>query len=150
MKKYDITFKQILGDTNTLVGIYLKLRDRYGQVQLLETSSYATREGSLSFIAFGVESTLQVTNGILDIDGQVKSDFDIVEEVKQFMSTISISGDQSMLEHMAILGYSGYDAVQHFETINFDPSKESESIPELRYDFYRHMIVMDHFHETVY
>jgi len=150
MKKYNIKHKALLGDTNTLVGLYLKLRDRYGQVQLLETSSYATKEDSLSFIAFDIQSTMTVDNGVLDINGVTKTSFNIVEEVASFMDDIKIAGDPAMMKHMAVLGYSGYDAVQHFESIEFDPEKTAEGIPQIRYDFYRHLIVMDHFHEMIY
>ena len=140
----------MIGDINTLVGMYLKLRDRYSQVQLLETSSYATKEDSLSFIAFDVQATLEVNNGVLNVEGRQKSDFNIADEIKSFMDSIELNADDNMMQHLAILGYSGYDAVQQYETITFDPNKTAEGIPELRYDFYRHLIVMDHFHEEIY
>ena len=150
MPKYHIQYRELLGDTSTLVGLYLKLRDRYGQVQLLETSSYATKEDSLSFIAFDVQSTMVVDKGVLTVNGNAKDHFDIVEEVASFMGDIQLSGDSEMLKYMAVLGYSGFDAVQHFEGIKFDSSKQAEGIPQLRYDFYRHLIIMDHFHEMIY
>ncbi len=148
--KYNTVYRKIIGDINTLVGMYLKLRDRYSQVQLLETSSYATKEDSLSFIAFDVQASLQVEKGILSVDGNQKADFDIATEIASFMDSIELNADDDMMQHLAILGYSGYDAVQQYETITFDPNKEAEGIPELRYDFYRYLIVMDHFHEEIY
>ncbi|MFT4566582.1 MAG: anthranilate synthase component 1 [Saprospiraceae bacterium] len=148
--KYNTVYRKMIGDINTLVGMYLKLRDRYSQVQLLETSSYATKEDSLSFIAFDVQATLVVNKGVLSVDGIQKADFDIAIEIANFMDSIELNADDDMMQHLAILGYSGYDAVQQYETIKFDPNKEAEGIPELRYDFYRYLIVMDHFHEEIY
>lgn len=148
--KYKTHHRKMIGDINTLVGMYLKLRDRYAQVQLLETSSYATKEDSLSFIAFDVLSTISVYRGTLEVNGVTKKEYDIVDEIARFMEAIDIHADDEMMQHLAILGYSGYDAVQRFETITFDPDKSGEDIPELRYDFYRHLIVMDHFHEEIY
>ena len=67
----------MLSDKHTLVGLYLKLRDRYNSVMLLETSTYATKEDSLSFIAFNSQSNIQVTDGVLSVDGKKKASFDI-------------------------------------------------------------------------
>jgi len=141
----------MLSDQHTLVGLYLKLRDRYNNVILLETSTYATKEDSLSFIAFNSLDHIEVdTHGILHVDGQRKERFDIRAEIKAYMEGISISGDEDLSRYNAILGYAGYDAVQHFDTLSFDQKKIEESIPRLRYDFFRHMIIFDHFHEIMH
>lgn len=139
-----------MSDRYTLVGLYLKLRDQYNSVMLLETSTYATKEDSLSFIAFNIQNTLKVTNRILEVDGIRKEDFDIRDEIKSFMDKISIDSNEEVAQYNAILGYSGYNGVEQFEDIVFDSGKNSEDIPEIRYDFYRHMIVFDHFHERMH
>ena len=140
----------MLSDKHTLVGLYLKLRDRYNSVMLLETSTYATKEDSLSFIAFNSQSNIQVTEGVLSVDGKKKTSFDIRKEIKAFIDDISVDSSDELSRFNAILGYSCYDAVQEFEAISFDPDKTSEDIPQLRYDFYRHLIVFDHFHERMH
>ena len=86
-----------------------------------------------------------MTNGSVQ-----KKDFNIREEIKSFIDGIYINSDDEMAKFNAILGFSGYDAVQQFEDITFDASKSAEDIPQLRYDFYRHMIVFDHFHERMH
>jgi len=148
--QYKIDTISQLSDKHTLVGLYLKLRDRYNSVMLLETSTYATKEDSLSFIAFNSQTTLEVDNGVLKIDGVSKSHSDIRVEMQAFINSITIKGDQELSKYNAVLGFSGYDAVQEFENISFDNSKASEDIPQLRYDFYRHLIVFDHFHEVMH
>ena len=139
----------MLSDKHTLVGLYLKLRDTYNSVMLLETSTYATKEDSLSFIAFNSQRAIEVKDGVLNINGQKKVNYDIRKEIKNFIATIEIDSPDVIKQYNAILGYSGYDSVQLFEDIVFDPDKISEDIPQLRYDFFRHMIIFDHFHETM-
>ena len=148
---YSLRSRTLLSDRYTLVGLYLKLRDAYNSVLLLETSTYSTKEDSLSFIAFNSLDHISIDEkGVFRKRNTVIENFDIREEVNEFMDRIRIEGDPQMTRYSAILGYSGYDAVQHFESISFDTSKADESIPRLRYDFYRHMIVFDHFHEVMH
>lgn len=147
--KYYTTYRKLLSDKHTLVGLYLKLRDQYDSVMLLETSTYATKEDSLSFIVFNIQNTIKVKSGVLSVDGDTKRDFDIRDELKAFMERIEINGPDEISNFDAILGYSGYNSVQLFESISFDQEKIAEDIPQLRYDFFRHMIIFDHFHETM-
>lgn len=150
--KYTAHATTLLSDRHTLVGLYLKLRDAYNGVVLLETSTYATKEDSLSFIAFDRLSTLTVEEGLLTAPGVRKQAFDIREEIKSFMNSINISyaTEHATNKFSAILGYSSYDGVQCFEDIQFDKEKRQEEIPSLRYDFYRYLIVFDHFHEVMH
>ncbi len=148
--KYTINTTTQLSDKHTLVGLYLKLRDKYNSVMLLETSTYATKEDSLSFIVFNSQAKIEVKDGVLTNGSIQKKDFNIREEIKSFIDGIHIDSDDEMAKFNAILGFSGYDAVQEFEDITFDTSKSAEDIPQLRYDFYRHMIVFDHFHERMH
>ncbi len=148
--KYTINTTTQLSDKHTLVGLYLKLRDKYNSVMLLETSTYATKEDSLSFIVFNSQAKIEVKDGVLTNGSIQKKDFNIREEIKSFIDNIHIDSDDEMAKYNAILGFSGYDAVQEFEDITFDTSKSAEDIPQLRYDFYRHMIVFDHFHERMH
>ena len=150
--KYHTYSERIPSDRYTLVGLYLKLRDAYDGVVLLETSTYATKEDSLSFIAFERLSTLEVKQGSLKVDGSVTQKFEIRKAIKDFMDGITITYEEELdiNKYSAVLGYSGYDAVQYFEDIAFDQEKSQEDIPSIRYDFYRYMIVFDHFHEVMY
>ncbi len=46
---------------------------------------------------------------------------------------------------MGVFGYSTYDAVQYFEDITFQsPLPEKEEIPELRYNFFRFVLAINH------
>ena len=48
--KFKTTSKQKIADTVTPVGLYLRLRDKYSNTLLLESSDYHSKEESYSFI----------------------------------------------------------------------------------------------------
>lgn len=54
MKSFQLqtTYKQILADTITPVSVYLKVRDRYPNSILLESSDYHANDNSFSYICF--------------------------------------------------------------------------------------------------
>jgi anthranilate synthase component 1 len=50
-----------------------------------------------------------------------------------------------------LFGYMTYDAVQFFESIQFNASKKNiDSIPLLRYRLYQYVIIIDHFKDEIY
>ena len=138
------------GDLSTPVGVFLKLREQYSQVILLESSDYSSKEDSLSFLAFNPIRSLEVQDGVLKIDDEsTKGDFNLTHEIEQFMNEVNFTDESEVMKYAAIFGYCGFNSVQYFDTLSFDQSKNTEGIPEVRYDLYRNVIVFDHFHEEL-
>jgi len=52
--------KQILSDLTTPVSLYLKVRERYPEILLLESSDYSSKENSMSFLCFDSLGTIEV------------------------------------------------------------------------------------------
>ncbi len=144
--KVKVETEELLEDLNTPVSLLLKLRQKYGQVILLESSAYNSKRDSKSYICFNSLATIEITDGTLDIGGVKKQDFDISVEIQSFMHSVEFDGT---VEESAIVGYSCYNSVAYFENVKLDPSKRADDIPDLRYDFYRNMIVFDHFHDSI-
>src|SRR5690606_5080427 len=67
MRKYKITttHKRLLADTLTPVSVYLKLRDRYPNSILLESSDYHGAENSFSYICCSPMASIKAENEIL-------------------------------------------------------------------------------------
>ena len=63
--KVKTKFLKIISDIHTPVGVYLKLRDLYSKVFLLESSDYKGSENSLSFICFDSKAQISVHNDIV-------------------------------------------------------------------------------------
>ena len=65
MFKLNTTYKKLLADTFTPVSIYLKIRDRYPNSLLLESSDYHGSENSFSYICCNPVASVKVEKGIL-------------------------------------------------------------------------------------
>jgi len=147
--------KQVLSDTITPVAIYLKLREIYPGALLLESSDYHSSEDSLSIICLAPVASITV------------QDFEVHEEISdRYARSHRLEGSFApvlgqFMEHFVFrepdtvpangfFGYTGYDAVQYFETIRLSaPAAEKSRIPDLRYSLYRYVITINHFNNTM-
>ncbi len=148
--KIHTTAARLEADLITPVGLFLKIREKYEETLLMESSAYGSRQDHLSFICFDSISTLEVNRGILECGDLRKESFNIVEEIKSFMDSKQIDGDAYSEQYNGIFGYSTFDAVQYFEDISFDPAKDQHLTPHLRYDFFRFIYVFDHYHHELH
>lgn len=146
--------RRILADMITPVSIYLKVRDIYPNSLLLESSDYHSKENSFSFICmdpvaeFLVQKGLCTTSlpGAAQVQTPVSSENGVVEQLMQFISSFEISSGPEDMMVDGVFGYSTYDAVQYFEDITFQaPMPEKEDIPEVRYNFFRFVLAINHF-----
>ena len=64
MKKIEIltTCKKLLADVYTPVGIYLRLRDRFRDTVLLESTDHHAAENSFSFICVNAIGGIEITS----------------------------------------------------------------------------------------
>lgn len=152
--KYNIkTITKVLpADLQTPVGIYLKVRDLYPQSALLESSDYHTTQNSFSFI--GVEPMAHFTvkqNQVIgrypdgrEIKSEITPQLDVVENLKTYMTSFETDPNPTGIN--GFFGFTGYDAVQYFETVNIQPKEAAfNEIPDMMYILYRFIIVVNHF-----
>lgn len=152
-----ITFKpvvrKLLADTVTPVSIYLRLRTLYPKSILLESSDYHGHENAYSFIAFNPIACFKVNNGEVTSSYPNKqkekfllSDQRILhDELDNFFKVFDVESDAIELPANGLFGYINFDAIQHFESIQFTSPKTDEyQIPEVNYCFYKYVIAIDH------
>ena len=145
--------RKILADIITPVSIYLKVRDVYPNALLLESSDYHSKENSFSFICMDPLAEFSVNQrkvnislpGHQPVQTVVSAGNNVVSLLSGFISSFDIdAGGEEMLVD-GVFGYSTYDAVQYFEEIRFQsPIPEKEEIPELRYNFFRFVLAINH------
>ncbi len=149
----------MLADVITPVSIYLKLRDKYANSILLESSDYHGAENSYSYICCNPISTFSLKDQNLIIswpngeEGSKRLDSpkDAIEELNAFMGAFEIEDSDFKFITNGLFGYVGYDAVQYFEDIRFSEDKADEyGIPDIVYSVYRNIIVVDHFKNEMY
>ena len=157
MKKISIKTKssERLSDTVTLVGLYLRFRDRYPNTLLLESSDYHSKEESYSFICVEPIVSMKVEDHIFSAEHRGETymkemiDGNFFELFNEFKSTIDLDCEESMKSFNGLYGYTTYDSVQYFETIKLKNPPAPSAIPFMQYSFYRFIIAINHFNDEL-
>jgi anthranilate synthase component 1 len=121
-------------------------------VLLLESSDYSSKEESLSFICFGSMANIISQNGKTTISGIDLNPDEfptLVSQVEAFLHFFDSDDSKHENKYNGIFGFTGFDAVQHFEKIKFNNEKPNYPVPQLRYDLYKYVVVFDHFYDRV-
>lgn len=159
--KYTLTttHKKLLADTYTPVSIYLKLRDKFPNSILLESSDYHGNENSFSFICCKSLASVKVENEQIITafpDGKVainpiNEHTSVPEEIKKFSDSFLVAANEFKFINNGLFGYISYDAVRYFEDVAVNAvKKESKKIPDIIYSIYQYVIAIDHYKEEMY
>lgn len=151
--------KKILADTVTPVSIYLKLRDKYRNTIMLESSDYHGDEDAFSYVccdpiaSFTLDKgkvTRQWPDGTQD-ESTPTDRQQVAQLLSEFATSFEVEEQEYKFINSGLFGYMGYDAVEYYEDINLDENDQYEyNIPEIRYHVYRNIIVIDHFKNELY
>ena len=154
---FHVKTKKILSDTITPVSIFLKMRDLFPCSILLEGADYHGNKNSFSFIAMEPVAQFIHKNNMVHMefpDGSSQEILDqreisVLDLMDKFIASFDVSDSPDTVVN-GLFGYSSYDAVQQFESIRFKESvNDTETIPEIRYGFYRYIIAINHFQNTL-
>ena len=151
-------YKKILADTITPVSIYLKIRDKFPNSILLESSDYHANDNSFSYICCNPIASIEVNNGTISQtypDGNSKNNVvdtvGVVEEIHKFTQRFKVDTNNDFkFIHNGIFGYTAYDAVKYFEDIEISKKENSIEIPEIYYAVYQNIIAINHFKNEAY
>ncbi|MEM7106937.1 MAG: anthranilate synthase component I family protein [Bacteroidota bacterium] len=153
--QFKTSSKRLLADTLTPVSIYLRLRDKFSQSILLESSDYHGNENSLSFICCQPIATFKADSSGVSIaypDGKTKDlpqDADLVIELQKFSKAFTpLIFEELKFPSNALFGYTAYNGVRYFEDINLKNS--NNEIPDVFYAIYKYVIVIDHFKNQLF
>lgn len=158
--KLSTSFKKLPADLYTPVGIYLRLRDKFRDTILLESTDHHTSENSFSFIAInaigGIEissaQTVEFKYPFADPETIQLSNDQVPDLIWKYMCQYEVF-QQSREEVFAqgLYGYTTFDAVRFFETVPFKEksyqlksTSTSDFIPLMRYRLYQFVIAIDH------
>ena len=151
-------FKKILADTITPVSIYLKIRDKYPNSILLESSDYHGNENSFSYICCNPIATITVKNKkILQSfpDGtkseiEITDTVDVPKQVHEFSRKFEVEDQAFKFINNGLFGYISYDAVQYFEDVSIQKKEGDVNIPDIFYAVYQNIIAINHFKNEAY
>ena len=150
--------RKLLADTYTPVSIYLKLRDHFGGSVLLESTDFRSKENCHSFIGLDPIASFKVQNHQITIDlpqgeqekHSVQKGTEVVDAFHQFIQRFSTTQDSEYKGINGFFGHTGFDAVQYFDTLEFDKTKRSTDLPDINYSLYRYIIAIDHFKDELF
>ena len=151
-------YKKILADTITPVSIYLKIRDKYPNSILLESSDYHTNDNSFSYICCNPMASIKIENDeIIQSfpDGSSEKNstksIDVTDEIHKFTKRFKVDSDEEFkFINNGIFGYTAYDAVKYFEDIEISKKSDSLNIPDIYYAVYQNIIAINHFKNEAY
>ncbi len=150
--------QQLLADTLTPVGVFLRIRQNYKNSVILESADYHGREHGFSHIAFDPIASFELNDSVVTQvfpDGS-REEFTLenknlaVQALKAFASRFEFqpkAGDSPMAN--GLFGHISYDAVQYFEDIQIQHKNSETEIPSIKYLVYKYVIAINHFNNQM-
>ncbi|WP_228238898.1 anthranilate synthase component I family protein [Allomuricauda sp. M10] len=151
-------YKKILADTITPVSVYLKVRDKFPNSILLESSDYHANDNSFSYICCNPIASIKVENETITqqfpngkkLETTIDSSTDVTEVIHNFASQFSVTQNGFKFINNGLFGYMAYDAVRYFEDVDISKKEDSVSIPDIYYAVYKNIIAINHFKNEAY
>lgn len=153
----------MLADVFTPVGIYLRLRDRFRDTVLLESTDFHAAENSYSFICINAVAGMEIISAQeieFKLPGEnpekisISNTAAIPDLLWDFMQRFEITKSDQKEARFAqgLYGYTSYDAVQFFDSIKLTATSKptSASIPLMRYRLYQYVIAINHFKDELF
>jgi len=158
MYKLKTTYKKLLADTITPVSVYLKLRDRFPNSLLLESSDYHANRNSFSYICCNPIASIRVENELVtekfpdgsEVVTPVTAGLDLPQKVHQFAQKFEVEDSGFRFINNGLFGYIAYDGVRYFEKLSLEKKSEDLEIPEIFYAVYQNIIAINHFNNEAY
>lgn len=160
MKQYKLntTYKSVLADTITPVSVYLKIRDKFPNSILLESSDYHANDNSLSYICCNPIASFKVENNVIITnfpDGSsenhpINNETSITNEISNFLQKFAVNGPNLKFAYNGLFGFTSYEAIRYFEKIEISKKDDSILIPEMHYSIYQNVIAINHFNNEAY
>jgi anthranilate synthase component 1 len=163
MKKINIqtNCKKMLADVYTPVSIYLRVRDRFRDTVLLESTDHHAAENSYSFICINAFAGIEISStrdiefklpGFPPEKEAVKDAAEVPQKLWDFMQRFEISGSGKEVRFaQGLYGYTTYDAVQFFDTIRLAAGNgAAPRVPLMRYRLYQYVIAINHYKDELF
>ncbi len=151
---FKTNFTKTLSDTHTPVEVYLKIRDKYPNSFLLESSDYKSKENSYSYLCLQPIASFIVNRDKTEIilpdhhQALKTAEISIADELYAF-SKHFIADDLGFdFVSNGLFGYTSYDAIPLFEDVSF--SNQDFSLPLIQYHVFKYIIVFNHFNNELF
>ncbi|MGB5668183.1 MAG: anthranilate synthase component I family protein [Maribacter sp.] len=151
-------YKKILADTITPVSVYLKIRDKFPNSILLESSDYHANDNSFSYICCNPIASIKVENENIieqypdgkNLSVSITANTDIVQVLHDFSQKFKADDNSFKFINNGLFGYMAYDAVRYFEDVKITKKEGALNIPDIYYAVYKNIIAINHFKNEAY
>jgi len=151
-------YKKILADTITPVSVYLKIRDKYPNSLLLESSDYHANNNSFSYICCNPIASFVVKNEIIiqtfpdgsKTEVNIDSSAKVLNKLNSFSHNFKTHNNPFKFINNGLFGYMAYDAVRYFDSVSIQKKDNLLDIPDIYYAVYQNIIAINHFHNEAY
>ncbi|MDT0646086.1 anthranilate synthase component I family protein [Zunongwangia sp. F260] len=158
MYQLTTTHTKLLADTITPVSVYLKVRDKYPNSLLLESSDYHASDNSFSYICCNPIASIKIQNEkIFESfpDGTQKTtnidqDVNVPQKIQQFSQQFKAENSGFKFINNGLFGYIAYDGVRYFEDLEITKKKGDLGLPDMYYAVYQNIIAINHFNNEAY
>lgn len=146
-----------LADSDTPVSIYLKLRDSFAETLLMEHSedvghpgySYICCDPIAGVLLDQNTLTMSYPNGEIHSE-RVGATQNLVGIISDYIQSFTTDRENDKFDVNGFFGYFNYNSVRHFEDVAIsDPLQSTKQIPDIRLNFYRYVIVFNHFTQEI-
>ncbi|MCB0563154.1 MAG: chorismate-binding protein [Phaeodactylibacter sp.] len=149
---------RFLADTVTPVTLFLKARDHFSEPVLLENNDFRSKEDCYSFLGFEVLGSFQVEQGRVretfpgapNRERPVEDIHTVPDAMQAFLQRFDVHYDTPYKGFNGLIGYTGFDGVQYFDTLEFEPEKRKFKLPDIRYNLYRFILAINHFRDELF
>jgi anthranilate synthase component 1 len=149
---------KILADTITPVSVYLKVRDRFPNSILLESSDYRANDNTFSYICCNPIASINIQNEEITKqfpDGtkeqsSINKTTNVPLEIEAFSKLFDAETSEHKFPNNGLFGYISYDGVRYFEDIDIAKKANNLEIPDIYYAVYQNIIAFNHFNNEVY
>jgi anthranilate synthase component I len=153
--------KKMLADVFTPVSIYLRLRDRFRDTVLLESTDNHAADNSFSFIGINAIAGIEITSAQrieFKLPGQqpertaIQNSSEVPALIWEFMQRFEVKATTREAKYaQGLFGYTSFDAVQFFDTVQLpETNKEAPLIPLMRYRLYQYVIAVNHYKDELF
>ena len=134
----------VMGDLQTPVGLYLKLRDVYPCSALLESSDFHGNENSLSYIALApiAQFSVNANQCVMTFPDHSRESLPIADgqgisqALSGFLARFKVEGADRQV--CGLFGYTAFDAVRYLEPVPVIESHHEENdAPDILYILYK-------------
>lgn len=139
----------------TPVSIYLRLRAKYKNCILLESSDYHGDEHNFSYICFQpiagfkvVEQEFVANYPDNKVENKNLKENKLSDLINNFINQFKIQDSKLNIITNGLFGYMTYDVVQYFEDIQLNKIKPT--IPIAQYFCYQYIIAFNHFNHELF